>query len=162
MKFLTLLGIILFLSFSVQAQERTVRKLRGGIGANVSLPAGIFTTVYSLNIGGNLEAELPLSDAFAVSASAGYSQFLRKGGGEGIAFVPLLAGGSFQFTKDVFLAAHAGIAIPTFKSGGIVFNAEPAIGVRINDHWRLMANYNAYAQYGYIIGSAGIEAVFMF
>jgi hypothetical protein len=103
-----------------------------------------------------------MSDAFTVSASAGYSQFLRKGGGEGIAFVPLLAGGSFHFTKDVFIAAHAGIAIPTFESGGIVFNAVPAIGVRINDNWRLMANYNAYAQYGYIIGSTGIEAAFMF
>lgn len=81
----------------------------------------------------------------------------RKGGGEGISFIPLLAGGKYHFTKDAFLSTQAGIAIRTFQSDGPAFSFVPAIGFNLTDHLNLTANYNAYAQYGYIIGSAGIE-----
>jgi|SRR5690606_31757832 len=156
------ISLLLLSSFWLHAQERDNKQLRWGATISAAIPTGIFSSVYSLNAAANIRAGLPVSPKFTLIASAGYSSFLRKGGGEGISFIPFLAGAQYYFTPDAYLGMKAGTAISLFDDGIPVFSFEPALGFRLSDHFEISAHYNAYAQYNYIVGGAGIGLTYLF
>lgn len=151
---------------SVKGQQASEKKIYFGTGINLGVPVGIFSSVYSVTVGANIKAELSTSQKFLLTLNAGYYQFLRKGGGEGIAFVPVLGGFKYHFETKVFIAGQAGVGIPTVRNVGTVFCFVPAIGYNITNQLELTGNYTGFGQYthqyGYVIGSAGIELAYYF
>lgn len=133
-----------------------------GAGINSGVPVGIFSSVYSFTFGGSIKAEFSTSQKFRLSLNAGYYQFLRKGSGEGIAFVPVLGGFKYNFVSNLFFLAEAGLAIPTFQNTGTVFCFATGFGYSISKKLLVTGNFTGFGQYGYIIGSAGIELAYYF
>jgi hypothetical protein len=159
-----IIAVIFFtmLLISVKGQQHFEKKIYIGVGINSGVPVGIANSAYSFTFGGNIKAELSTSQKFLITLSAGYYQFLRKGGGEGVAFLPVLGGFKYHFEPKVFITAQAGIGIPTLQNVGTVFCFVPGIGYNITKKLEVTGNFTGFGQYGYVIGSMGIELTYYF
>lgn len=146
----------------VKGQDTFERKVNVGVAISSGVPIGTFSSVYSFAFSGNIKAELPTSQKFLLTLNAGYVQFLRKRGGEGIAFIPVLGGFKYHFEPKVFITVQAGFAIPTFRNTGTVFCFAPGVGYNISKKLEAVAGYNGYAEYGFVLGSTGIELAYYF
>jgi len=151
-----ILSVLLFIMFSDVQAQKTNQKFSGLVSVDAGIPTGLFSSVYSFTGGVNIGAKYALSNQVSLSGTAGYLNFFRKGGGEGISFIPVLGGFQFHFIPDAFVSFEAGAAIPTYAHGGILGCVIPAAGYQINPHIAVDLNYTGIAQYGFLVG--GINA----
>ncbi len=147
---------------SVEAQQTFEKKINIGAGINAGIPVGIFSTIYSFTYGGNIKAELSISQKFIVTSNVGYYKFLGKGSNEGVSFIPILAGFKYHFVPKVFIGSQAGISISTLKNVGAFFSFAPEFGYNISKKLEVTGSYTAIEKYGFIIGSTGIELAYYF
>ena len=154
--------VFIMLVISVSGQQAFEKKVYVGAGINSGVPVGIFSAVYSFTYGVNIKGEFSTSQKFQLTLNAGYYRFLRKGGGEGIAFIPVLGGFKYHFERKVFIAAQAGVGNPTFRNTGTVLCFVTGIGYRISKKLQVTGNFTGFGEYGYVIGSAGIELAYYF
>ena len=146
----------------VSAQQAFDKKVIWWAGITFGLPVGIFSSVYSFALGGTIKAELPVSQKFLVTLNAGYYRFLRKGGGEGIGFIPFLGGFKYHFDPKVFIDAQAGIGIPTVSNNGTALCFITGIGYDISKKMQVAGNFTGFGKYGYVIGNIGVELAYYF
>lgn len=146
---------LFFLFFDLNAQVAN-QKFSGLVSVDAGIPTGIFSSVYSFTGGVSAGAKYALSNQASLSATAGYLNFFRKGGGEGISFIPILGGFRYHFIPQAFVSFEAGTAIPTYAHGGILACIIPAAGYQINQRLSADLNYTGIAQYGFLVG--GINA----
>ncbi|HUZ57876.1 MAG TPA: hypothetical protein VMU83_03755 [Hanamia sp.] len=151
--------VILFLNTRGQT---TIHKFSEIISAKVGVPTGLFSSVYSFTAGGSAGAKYSLSDQSSLSGTIGFQQFFRKGGGEGISFVPVMGGFQYHFIPEAFISFEAGMAIPTYANGGIVGSIIPAFGYQINRHLSADLNYTGFAQYGFLVGGINTRLSYSF
>ncbi len=154
--------VFTLLFISVEGQPAFKKKVHVGAGINLGVPVGIFSSVYSFTYGGNIKAELPTSQKFLLTLDIGYYEFLRKKGNETLAFIPVFGGFKYHFLPKVFIAAKAGISIPTSYDLGTVICFSPAVGYSISKKLEVSGNYTGFEIYGYVVGSAEIEWAYFF
>ncbi|HET7118646.1 MAG TPA: hypothetical protein VFI29_19275 [Hanamia sp.] len=157
-----ILSLFLFLLFSGAQAQKTNQKFSGLVSVDAGIPTGLFSSVYSFTTGVNIGAKYALSNQTSLSATAGYLNFFRKGGGEGISFIPVLGGFQFHFIPDAFVSFEAGAAIPTYAHGGILASIVPAAGYQINPHLSADLNYTGIAQYGFLVGGINLRVSYTF
>ena len=155
----SLFFLIVFIN--LQAQQ-TEHKLSWEISAEAGLPTGLFNTVYSFIGGASVGARYVLSEKSMVTASAGYLNFFRKGGGTGVSFIPIVAGFKYHFVPDVFVSLEGGGAIPTYSKGGILACVIPGVGYQISHDFSVELNYTGLAQYGLLVGSVNMGVSYVF
>ncbi|HEY5462388.1 MAG TPA: hypothetical protein VIJ95_03965 [Hanamia sp.] len=151
----------LFLFTIVSAQQKN-SKFYGIISVNAGIPTGIFSSVYSFTAGANAGVGYSISQQTAFTGTVGYLKFFEKGGGEGISFVPILAGFQYHFIPEVFISLEAGAALPTYAHGGILACAIPAAGYQINRKLSASLNYTGVAQYGLLVGGVNVRLSYTF
>ncbi len=155
-------SLFLFLLFLNLNAQNSKSHFSGIASASVGIPTGLFSSVYSFTAGGNLGAKYTLSEKSAFTGTAGFLQFFRKGGGEGISFVPVLGGFQYHFIPQAFISLEGGGAIATYSGGGVLACLVPAFGYQINPHLSAALNYTGIAQYGFLVGGMNMRLSYSF
>ena len=115
MKTLLLLTAMTFTAFSLKAQDA-----EDNTGTTFSIGANVGTGTkknMSTSYGADAQVEIPAGDIFRITGSAGYQNYGVKVG-EDVSFIPVLAGGKFNFGKGIYGHAQLGYSFLTNKIAG--------------------------------------------
>lgn len=73
-----------------------------------------------------------------------------------------LVGGKYQFSKLVALSIQSGMVWPAFDDGDPLWNFTPSFEFEIAKDFFAAAHYHAYIQYGFMMGSPGVQLKYFF
>jgi|GEM_PF-1963684 len=157
--FFSIFFLLLFANLSAQQKNNKFYKI---LSVNAGIPTGIFSSVYGFTAGANAGVGYSVSQQTDFTGTVGYLKFFEKGSGEGISFVPILAGFQYHFIPEVFISIEGGVAIPTYAHGGILACMVPAAGYQINRKLSASLNYTGVAQYGLLVGGVNVRLSYSF
>jgi hypothetical protein len=125
-KTFTLLFALVALSFTVTAQTATTTTSTGviySVGFETGISAGNFNTSYRWNVGGSIQADIPVAGQLYATVNAGYLNFNGKDNINGsglsapnIRLLPVMAGFKFFPVKMFYVQGDAGAAIALNKT----------------------------------------------
>lgn len=107
-----------------------------GVALETGLPVGDADEVYSVGLGGSAKVEIPVTDPFALTITAGYMRLLVKDEleptlGDKREFIPIKAGAKYYFGRTFFGEGELGASIPTKSDDDTAFAYAPGIGVTL-------------------------------
>lgn len=116
-----LVASILGMNVSAKAQtNETPLKSKSGItysiGVESGLAVGNFNDNYKWNLGGSLQADIPVANDWYITANAGYNSFFGKDNKEDVHLIPLKVGIKYFPIGQFYVQAEGGAAFPTNKS----------------------------------------------
>jgi hypothetical protein len=141
----TLLLTLLAISLGVRAQSTSGTTANGIIysaGVESGISAGNFNTAYRWNVGGSLQADIPVASQFYANINAGYLNFSGKNNIEGtgisapnIRLLPAVAGLKYFPISIFYVQADAGAAFILNKGDlgytkTVAFLYAPGVGAR--------------------------------
>lgn len=145
---------IMAFAYGANAQDTKI-----SIGANIG--AGTSTGM-NLAYGGDVQADFGLSEALAITASAGYEGYSWKGGGSS-ELIPLLAGAKYQFGEsNVYGHAQLGYGVSTAKGGGGAFGYAPSVGYNFSPNLDASIKYLAFTKNSYTTSSINLRVAYTF
>ena len=117
------LGFAAF-TFSAKAQTTTTPATSNGvkfsIGVDAGLPSGDIKNAYNWNIGGSVQADIPVANQLFVTVNAGYNSFQGKTidgiKATSIQLLPVKAGLKFFPVANFYVQGEAGAAFALNKS----------------------------------------------
>ena len=145
----TILTGLIALSFSVKAQtssQTTTASSNGiiySVGVDGGFSAGSFKNTNKWDLGGTIQADIPVASQFFLDINAGYLNFYGKNDiyGSGIQatavhLIPVKAGLKYFFLKDIYVQADAGAGFALNKSDlayqrTAAFMYTPQVGVQL-------------------------------
>jgi hypothetical protein len=145
-KTVALLAAIMGATFAVKAQTSTATTSNSviySVGAESGIAVGNFKDAYKWNLGGSLQADIPIASQFYVTINAGYQNYFGKNTIYGTTFspvdihlIPVKAGLKFFPVKDIYVQGEAGAAFVLNKSdvgysNAAAFIYAPTIGVQL-------------------------------
>ncbi len=132
------------LSLGVNAQSTTKSTsadtgVRLSIGAEAGIPVGDFNNGYNANVGGSLQADIPVASQLFVTVNAGYNTFLGKtisgttASFTNIQLIPAKAGLKYFAAQNFYVQAEAGASFVVNKddlkvTNSTVFTYAPQVG----------------------------------
>ncbi|UKJ08121.1 hypothetical protein [Solitalea lacus] len=131
--FLAVIAIsAILVSNNANAQAPAGKKLLN-IGFESGFPIGDAADVYSVVLGGSIQAEFPISQKFSVTGTAGYSSFQPKSefkdaGLDGYGFIPVKVGGKYYFASNFYGIGELGASFGTGEGSSTAFVFAPGIG----------------------------------
>src|SRR5258708_7665377 len=97
--------------------------VRLSIGADAGIPTGKLSNSYNWNLGGSVQADIPVSDQLFVTVNAGYNNIFGKNNIAGttvsptnIQLLPAKAGLKFFPVKSFYIQGEAGAAFALNKA----------------------------------------------
>ena len=145
-KFLYPVLLLMILSFSAKSQT-TASSKSGGIiysaGVETGISSGNFNNAYRWNVGGSVQADIPVASQFYATVNAGYLNFNGKDNVEGtglsapnIRLVPVMAGLKFFPVSNFYIQADAGAGFALNKTDvgftkTAAFLYTPQIGIQL-------------------------------
>lgn len=141
-----ILSLILVSIIALNAQSKKVRSTNNifSLGAEISLPTGLFNDVYKFGLGASAQGGFPVSAKTFLTLNSGYISYLFKnnygGGSEG--FIPVLGGVEYNFSQIIFGSAQAGFTFYT-AGGGQAFTYSPGVGFRLNKRFAALIKYTS-------------------
>lgn len=132
------------LSFGAKAQSTTTTTNSGvklSIGVDAGIPVGNFSDYYNWNLGGTVQADLPIAKQLFVTVNAGYNNFFGKSIGStsanftNIQLIPVKAGLKFFPIENFYVQGEAGASFVANKNSlGVsktaLFAYAPQVGVQ--------------------------------
>lgn len=114
------------LSFGAKAQTTTTSTttnsgVRLSIGVDAGIPVGDFNNTHSWNLGGSVQANIPVAQSLFVTVNAGYNNFFGKSiGGSSVDYtninlIPAKAGLKYFFIPSLYVQGEAGASFLTNK-----------------------------------------------
>ncbi len=156
--------VILFTLNSVCAQNnKSSTNNSFSLGAELSLPVGLFGDVYSFGIGASGQGNFAVANNTALTLYAGYiNYFLKTTYGKGNqGYVPVLGGVELNFSPAVFGSAQLGVTF--FTNGeGSAFTYSPGIGYRLSRNFTALLKYVGQSKSAINSSSVGIRAAYTF
>ena len=136
MKRVILLSVLLCGVMSYAFAQSSTPGTKFGIALETGLPVGDADEVYSVGLGGSAKVEIPVTDPFAVTVSAGYMALQVKDEleptlGDQREFIPIKAGAKYYFGRNFFGEGELGASIPTEDEDDTAFAYAPGIGVTL-------------------------------
>jgi hypothetical protein len=152
MKSLTKISVMFFALLAMGIKAKAQNSANAGssdkgviysVGADGGLSIGSFKNLYKTNIGGSLQADIPVVEQFYATVNAGFSDFIGKDNiyGSGISapnlrVLPVMAGLKFFPVSEFYIQADAGAAFLLNKSDAgysktAVFLYTPQVGVQV-------------------------------
>ena len=141
-----------------------------GVALETGLPVGDADDVYSVGLGGSAKVEVPVSQPFALTVTAGYMSLqvkdeLKPSLGDNREFIPVKAGAKYYIGK-FFGEGEVGASIPLEGEDNTAFAYAPGIGVTLpvstNSAIDLGVRYEGWAKDAGNIDQVGIRAVVKF
>ena len=160
MKKLLIAGIaVIFTVTSVNAQNNSSFSL----GAELSLPVGLFGDVYSFGYGASGQGNFGIGGNAAITAYAGYINYSLKStyGSGSQGYIPVLGGVEFGFAPSVFGSAQLGLTFYT-KGGGSAFTYSPGIGFRLSKNFSALVKYVGQSKAGATSSAVGVRVAYAF
>jgi len=130
-------------SFGAKAQSTTSTTTNSGIklsiGVDAGIPVGSFNNGYNFNLGGSVQAEIPVVKQLFVTVNAGYDNIFSKTinsySGPNIQLIPVKAGLKFFPIQNFYIQGEAGAAFVANKSDlgaskSTLFAYAPQVGVQ--------------------------------
>ncbi|MBB5646290.1 hypothetical protein [Pedobacter cryoconitis] len=156
-----------------QDKEKIKKRVTYSFGADVGVPTGYVSNYSSLVAGASLQAEYPILKKTAITASAGYLNFIAKRGGKGVPFIPLLGGLKYDFTSKIYVSGQAGMSFYGGRdegdgngggSGEKYFTYVPGIGFHTSKHFDVLFKYETVyvASSSRSYSSAGVRISYNF
>jgi len=145
-KTVALLAAIMGATFAAKAQTSTTTASNGviySVGAESGIAVGKFKDAYKWNLGGSVQADIPVASQFYATINAGYQNYFGKNNIYGTTFsptdihlIPVKAGLKFFPVKDLYIQGEAGAAFVLNKSDvgydkAAAFIYAPTIGVQL-------------------------------
>jgi hypothetical protein len=136
------------LSFAAKAQTTTTTSttttggIRYSIGVDAGIPTGTFNKAFKWNLGGSVQADIPVANQLFVTVNAGYNNVFGEKDyfGTGIdvpnlQLIPVKAGLKFFPVSNFYIQGEAGAAFLLNKSDffddkSVAFVYAPQIGVQ--------------------------------
>jgi hypothetical protein len=139
-----LVVLVFVLAVTVNAQNKDV-KPKFGVGATLGLPVGDMKDFSNVVWGVDLQGEFPVAQSFNVVVNAGYENFIKKSGisGDSWGLIPILAGGKYFITDQLYGSLQGGISFATQSGGGSAFTWVPALGMKISDKVDVAVKYQS-------------------
>jgi len=121
------LGIALLLLIALSSLDSDAQNASGGgsgirysIGVETGIPAGSLNYAYKWNLGGSIQADIPVIEQLYVTVNAGYNNiFVDKDvapASQDIHLIPAKAGLKYFILPVVYVQGEAGVAFLTNKS----------------------------------------------
>jgi hypothetical protein len=144
---LAALALLGFLAYTGRAKAQDAPKsprkeFRLSVGPEVGIPVGNLSDVYNWNLGGSIQADMPILQQLYVTVNAGYNNFFIKDefkqqGGHHLQLIPVKAGLKYFPAGNIFyVQGEAGVSflanktdLQADKSAGFVY--APQIGALI-------------------------------
>lgn len=138
------------LSYSAKAQTvttttttaRTSNAVRLSIGPDAGIPVGSLSDTYNWNLGGSIQADIPVATGLFVTANAGFNNFFGKTYNAGlisvkapdINLIPVKVGLKYFPVENFYLQGEAGASFianknKTGATESTAFTYAPQIGV---------------------------------
>jgi hypothetical protein len=138
-------------SFAAKAQTTTTTTtsttttggIRYSIGVDAGIPTGTFKDAFKWNLGGSVQADIPIASQLFVTVNAGYNNVFGKKNVGGVAtadvanlqLLPVKAGLKFFPVANFYIQGEAGAAFLLNKSDffndkSVAFVYAPQIGVQ--------------------------------
>ena len=154
--------IVLFTITSVTAQTSS-SNTSFSLGAELSLPVGLFGDVYSFGVGASGQGNFGIGTNAAITAYAGYINYSLKStyGSGSQGYIPVLGGVEFGLTPGVFGSAQLGLTFYT-KGGGSAFTYSPGIGFKISKNFSALVKYVGQSKAGATSSSVGLRVAYAF
>jgi len=155
--------IILSLSivaFAFGANAQTTPKISVAVNAGAPTEKN-----YTIAYGADLQADFPIAESLAITASAGYQNYHWKVGSisDNVGFIPVLAGAKFNFGESkAYGHAQLGYGISTQKNGKGTFSYAPSIGYQFSEHFDGSVKYLAFSRDNSTIGSVNLRLAYNF
>ncbi|TSD64556.1 outer membrane beta-barrel protein [Inquilinus sp. KBS0705] len=148
LKITTLILAFAGLSFAAKAQTSTTTStttsngVRYSIGVDAGIPTGKFNDAYKWNLGGSVQADIPVANQLFVTVNAGYNNVFgeKNLAGTGldvpnVQLLPVKAGLKFFPLSNFYIQSEAGAAFLLNKSDffnekSTAFVYAPQIGVQ--------------------------------
>ena len=147
----------------VSAQDNAFSRGPFSLGAELSLPVGIFGEVYSMGIGFSAQVNIPVGKHTSIDLYSRIINYYIKNtyGGGSTAYVPILLGVEQDIFHYVFGAVQAGI---TFRTQGLgnAFTYSPGIGVRIHKNYSVLFKYLGQVRSAINSGAVGVRLAYHF
>ena len=124
---LAALAFLGFLAYAGKAKAQEAPKaakqeFRLSVGPEVGLPIGSLKDSYNWNLGGSVQADIPVVQSLYVTVNAGYNNFFIKDefkqqGGKNMQLIPVRAGLKYFPVGDIFyVQGDAGVSFLANKS----------------------------------------------
>ncbi|HEY4208768.1 MAG TPA: hypothetical protein VGM31_18200 [Puia sp.] len=144
---LAAMALLGFLAYTGRAKAQDAPKsakqeFRLSVGPEVGIPVGNLSDVYTWNLGGSIQADIPIVQNLYVTVNAGYNNFFIKDefkqqGGHHLQLIPVKAGLKYFPVGNIFyVQGEAGVSflanktdLQADKSAGFVY--APQIGALI-------------------------------
>ena len=94
----------------------TASGVRFSIGVDAGIPTGKLSDSYNFNIGGSVQADIPVANQLFVTVNAGYNSIQAKNDFTNIQLLPVKAGLKFFPVKNFYVQGEAGAAFALNKS----------------------------------------------
>lgn len=125
---LILVLIVLAVSLNTRAQNST----NIGIGAEIGLPSGNFTSLTGIGLGASLKFDIPVSPNLAVTLNGGYMNFFGKHNQllsiKDLTYAPLKAGLKYQLSETFYAEGQIGAALALNNGQKTLFVWSPGVG----------------------------------
>ncbi|MBB5396987.1 MULTISPECIES: outer membrane beta-barrel protein [unclassified Mucilaginibacter] len=136
------------LSFAANAQTTTTSTTTNGgirysIGVDAGVPVGDLKDTHNWNLGGSVQADIPVATQLFVTVNAGYNNIFGKKNVGGVAaaditdikLLPVKAGLKFFPVQNFYIQGEAGASFllnsdDTYKDKSVAFVYAPQIGVQ--------------------------------
>lgn len=126
-KFIFVLSVVLV---SLKAQAQNAPNL--GIGAEIGLPSGNFTSLTGIGLGASLKFDLPVSENLGITLNGGYMNFFGKRNQimniKDLTYLPVKAGLKYQLSETFYAEGQVGTALALNDGQKTLFVWSPGIG----------------------------------
>jgi hypothetical protein len=160
-KFLFFVAAAFYMHIACAQNKTSSTASSFSLGAELSLPVGIFGDVYSFGIGASGQANFHIAANTALTLHAGYINYTLKStyGSGSQGYVPVLGGVELGFSPTVFGSAQLGLTFFT-KGGGSAFTYSPGIGVKITRNFSALLKYVGQTKAGTATSSVGVRVAY--
>ncbi|PWS28354.1 hypothetical protein DHW03_00405 [Pedobacter yonginense] len=123
--------LVLFI-FSVSIKVQAQNNSSIGVGAEIGLPSGNFTSLSGIGLGASLKANLPISQSFAITLNGGIMNFFGKRNQiiniKDLTYLPAKAGLKYQLGEGFYAEGQIGAGLPLNEGQKALFIWSPGIG----------------------------------
>jgi len=75
-----------------------------------------------------------------------------------VGLIPVLVGGKYNFSDQLYGSAQIGLSFSTSSGGGSAFTFAPGIGYKISDNFDLLLKYQSASKNGGSTSFLGVRA----
>ncbi|PWS31327.1 hypothetical protein [Pedobacter paludis] len=124
--------VLVLFALSVTLNTRAQNSTNLGVGAEIGLPSGNFTSLTGIGLGASLKFDVPVSSNLAITLNGGFMNFFGKHNQimniKDLTYIPVKAGLKYQLSEGFYAEGQVGASLPLNNDQKTLFVWSPGIG----------------------------------